>query len=160
MGQAISQDIGQFACFDAVVCTDTAGSRVQLRGELDLATAPQLQQLLDQLRRQGHHQITLDLSGLEFLCAAGLAVFLRADQALRAVGGRLMLTRPTRLTRRVLAVTGLDTTLTIQPAQRREETSIAAPSIPRYAINPAAPQTITTRTGRRADHRRRVRAGE
>jgi anti-sigma B factor antagonist len=118
MCQAISQDIGQFACFDAVISTDTAGSRVQLRGELDLATAPQLARLLDLLRRDGHRQITLDLSGLEFLCAAGLAVFLRADQALRAVGGRLVLTRPTRLVRRVLAITGLDATLAIQPAQR------------------------------------------
>ena len=118
MGQAISQDIGQFACFDAVISTDTAGSRLQLRGELDLTTAPQLARLLDLLRRDGHRQITLDLSGLEFLCAAGLAVLLRADQALRAVGGRLMLTRPTRLARRVLAITGLDATLAIQPAQR------------------------------------------
>jgi anti-sigma B factor antagonist len=118
MCQAISQDIGQIACFDAVISTDTAGSRVQLRGELDLTTAPQLERLLDQLRRDGHHQITLDLSGLEFLCAAGLAVLLHADQALRAAGGRLVLTRPTRLARRMLAITGLDATLTIQPTQR------------------------------------------
>jgi anti-sigma B factor antagonist len=118
MCQAISQDIGQIACFDAVISTDTAGSRVQLRGELDLTTAPQLARLLDQLRRDGHHQITLDLSGLEFLCAAGLAVLLHADQALRAAGGRLVLTRPTRLARRMLAITGLDATLTIQPTQR------------------------------------------
>src|SRR4051794_22016371 len=118
MCQAISQDIGQIACLDAVISTDTTGSRVQLRGELDLTTAPQLARLLDQLRRDGHHQITLDLSGLEFLCAAGLAVLLHADQALRAAGGRLVLTRPTRLARRVLAITGLDATLTIQPTQR------------------------------------------
>jgi anti-sigma B factor antagonist len=118
MCQAISQDIGQIVCFDAVISTDTAGSRVQLRGELDLTTAPQLERLLDQLRRDGHHQITLDLSGLEFLCAAGLAVLLHADQALRAAGGRLVLTRPTRLARRMLAITGLDATLTIQPTQR------------------------------------------
>lgn len=118
MCQAISQDIGQLACFDAVVCTDTAGSRVQLRGELDLATAPQLARLLDQLRRDGHRQITLDLSGLEFLSASGLTVFLRTDQALRAVGGQLVLTRTTRMARRVLAITGLDTTLSIQPVER------------------------------------------
>jgi anti-anti-sigma factor len=63
-------------------------------------------------------KITLDLSGLEFLCAAGLAVFLRADQALRAVGDRLVLTRPTCLVHRVLAIVGLDATLAIQLAQR------------------------------------------
>jgi anti-anti-sigma regulatory factor len=36
-----------------------------------------------------------------------VAVLLHADQALRAAGGRLVLTRPTRLARRVLAITGL-----------------------------------------------------
>jgi anti-anti-sigma factor len=115
MCQAISQAVKtQLACFGAVISTDTVGSCVQLRGELDLATAPDLDRLLDQLRRDGHRQVTLDLSGLEFLSAAGLSVLLRADHALRAAGGQLVLTRPTRLARRVLAITGLDTTLTIQ----------------------------------------------
>ncbi|MGH3718127.1 MAG: STAS domain-containing protein [Pseudonocardiaceae bacterium] len=98
--------------------TDATRSCVQVR-ELDLATAPRLDQLLDQLRRDGHRQITLDLSGLDFLSVAGLTVFLRADQALRAVGGRLGFTQPTRMVRRVLAITGLDTTLTIQAVQRK-----------------------------------------
>ncbi len=38
--------------------------------------------------------------------------------ALRALGGRLLLTRPTRMARRVLAITELDTTLNIQPVHR------------------------------------------
>jgi anti-anti-sigma factor len=63
--------------------------------------------------------VIVDLSGLEFLSAAGLTVFLRADQALSAVGGQLMLTRPTRMGRRVLAITGLDATLTVQPVGRK-----------------------------------------
>src|SRR5437763_12599673 len=80
MCQAISQAVKtQLACFGAVISTDTVGSCVQLRGELDLATAPDLDRLLDQLRRDGHRQVILDLSGLEFLCAAGLSVLLRAD---------------------------------------------------------------------------------
>ncbi|MDQ4102370.1 MAG: STAS domain-containing protein [Actinomycetota bacterium] len=119
------QAIGQLPCSDVVISTEAAGSCVQLRGALDLSSAPRLKQLLDRLRRDGHRQITLDLSGLEFLSAAGLTVFLRADQALGAVGGRLILTRPTRMARRVLAITGLDTTLTIQPVPP-ESVSIVA----------------------------------
>ncbi|MGH3784047.1 MAG: STAS domain-containing protein [Pseudonocardiaceae bacterium] len=103
------------ACIDVVISTDSARGRVRLRWELDLNTAPHLEQLLDRLRRDGHRQIILDLSGLEFLSAAGLTVFLRADQALRAVGGRVVLTRPTRMARRVLAITELDAILSIQP---------------------------------------------
>ncbi|MDQ4092504.1 MAG: STAS domain-containing protein [Actinomycetota bacterium] len=118
MCQVIGQDVGQLAYFDVVMSTDTARSYVQLRGELDLNTAPRLEQLLDRLRRDGHRQVTLDLSRLEFLSAAGLNVFFRVDQALRAVGGRLGLTRPTPMARRVLAITGLDCTLSIQPVQQ------------------------------------------
>lgn len=119
MYQTMGQDAGQLACarsgIDVAISTDAANSRVQLRGELDLKTAPRLEQLLQRLRREGHRQITLDLSRLEFLSAAGLTVFLRTDHALRALGGRLVLTHPTRMARRVLAITGLDATLTIQP---------------------------------------------
>jgi stage II sporulation protein AA (anti-sigma F factor antagonist) len=118
MCSAIGQDVGQWVCSDVVISSGTARS-VQLRGELDLNTAPRLEQLLDRLRGDGHRQVIVDLSGLEFLSAAGLTVFLRADQALSAVGGQLMLTRPTRMGRRVLAITGLDATLTVQPVGRK-----------------------------------------
>ncbi|MGH3514753.1 MAG: STAS domain-containing protein [Pseudonocardiaceae bacterium] len=114
---------GRSAGFDVVVCADTGC--VALRGELDLLTGPRLERLLDRLRRDGHRQITLDLSGLEFLSAAGLSVFLRTDQALHAVGGRLVLTGPTRTARRILAITGLDATLSIQPVQQQRWVSIA-----------------------------------
>lgn len=100
--------------FHVVISNGASHGVAQLRGELDLATAPPLEQLLDQLRGDGHRQITLDLAGLEFLGAAGLRVFVRADQALRAAGGRLVLTRPNRTTRHILAVTGLDSTMAIE----------------------------------------------
>jgi anti-anti-sigma factor len=97
-----------------VVSTGTTRSAAQLYGELDLITAPRLEGILDQLRGEGHQQITLDLSGLEFLGAAALSVFVRVDQALRATGGELVLIRPTRMARRILEVTELDTQLTIR----------------------------------------------
>jgi anti-sigma B factor antagonist len=101
-------------CFEVVLFTDTTRSCAQLRGELDLSTAPQLERLLDQLYRDGYRQITLDISGLEFLGASALSVFVRVDQALRASGGELILTRPSRMASRILSITGLDATLTIQ----------------------------------------------
>jgi anti-sigma B factor antagonist len=114
MCQAISQTTEtRLAGFDVVLSTDTAGSCVQLCSELDVVTASDLERLLNQLRRGGYRQVTLDLSRLEFLSAAGLSVLLRADHALHAAGGRLVLTRPTGMARRILAITGLDTTLTI-----------------------------------------------
>lgn len=100
------------------VCADTDGHRcwVRLHGALDLVSAPHLQQALNQLCRDGYPDIVLDLSGLEFLGAAGLTVFHQVHDQLRGVNGRLILHRPRRLARHMLAVTGLDTVLTIQPA--------------------------------------------
>lgn len=57
----------------------------------------------------------LDLARLDFLSATGLEVFVRADDYLRATGGRLVLDRPTPRARRILAITELDTVLTIRP---------------------------------------------
>jgi anti-sigma B factor antagonist len=90
---------------------------VQLFGELDLISAPCLEQRLDQLRRDSARLITLDLSGVEFLAAAGLSVFIGANQAQQAAGGRLLLTRPTRMAGRVLAMTGLDTMVSLPRGQ-------------------------------------------
>ncbi len=55
--------------------------------------------VLDQLCRDGYQEIVVDLTGLDFLGAIGLGVFLRADDQLRATGGRLILHRPARLAR-------------------------------------------------------------
>jgi anti-sigma B factor antagonist len=104
----------QVAPFDVVICQETGRTAVYLRGELDASTAPQLAHLLDQLRHDGHHQIALDLSELAFLGAAGLGVFVRTHQELLATGGTLVLTQPTRMVHRILAITGLDAALVIQ----------------------------------------------
>ena len=108
------------AVFTVEISSDAHGSQVALSGELELISVPYLQQVLDQLCREDSPEIVLDLSGLKFLGAAGLSVFLRADSQLRADGGRLILTRPGRLARRVLAITELDTVLTIQDETARD----------------------------------------
>jgi anti-anti-sigma factor len=105
--------------FGVAVCSGAIRSWVTLTGELDLASAPRLEQVLDQLCRDGCPEVVLDLYGLDLLGAAGLGVFVRVDEQLRAAGGRLILDRPGRLVRRVLAITELDTVLTIRPATSR-----------------------------------------
>ncbi|MGA9309451.1 MAG: STAS domain-containing protein [Pseudonocardiaceae bacterium] len=102
--------------FEVAVRSGAVGSWVVLRGELDLAGAPRLEQVLDRLCQDGGPEVVLDLSGLDYLGAAGLGVFLDADDSLRAAGGRLILHRPGRLARWILKITGLDTVLIIRPA--------------------------------------------
>lgn len=105
---------GSVAPFDVVICQESGRTAVYLQGELDASTAPHLGHLLDQLCDGGHQQIALDLSQLAFLGAAGLHVFIRTHEALRATGGMLVLTGPNRMVRRILAITGLDARLVIQ----------------------------------------------
>ena len=72
---------------------------VSLRGELDLATAPTLQELLDDLASP----ICFDCADLSFVDSSGLAIFARVD---RNGGAPLRGVRPN--VRRVLEVAGLD----------------------------------------------------
>ncbi|MDQ4009668.1 MAG: STAS domain-containing protein [Actinomycetota bacterium] len=93
---------------------ETACTDVRLFGPLDLVSAPRLRATLDRLRHDGSRHIVLDLAGLDFVGAIGLGVLVDADQALRAVGGTLMLVNPSRMMRRLLALTELDAVLTVQ----------------------------------------------
>ncbi|MGH3896957.1 MAG: STAS domain-containing protein [Pseudonocardiaceae bacterium] len=106
---------GHGPMFGVEVCSDAARSWVTVSGELDLASTPRLQRVLDGLCRDGCQEIVLDLAELEFLSAVGLGLFVRADEQFRAAGGRLILNRPRPVLRRILAITELDTVLTIRP---------------------------------------------
>ena len=108
--------------FEVQVCSNTSHSRVSLRGDLDLVSAPHLQQVLNQLCRDGYSEIVLDLSQLTFLGAAGLTVFHHIETQLHATNGQLILHQPPPMARRMLAITRLDTILTIQPPTTRNLT--------------------------------------
>jgi anti-sigma B factor antagonist len=88
--------------FDLTVARDAqGGSRLTLRGELDLGSAARLEQAL----READGAVLLDLRGLTFMDSTGVRVLLEAAER----GGRL----------RILAPAGGDARVTI------EETGIA-----------------------------------
>jgi anti-anti-sigma factor len=62
---------------------------VEVFGELDLATAPQLCAHLDDARRARVRRCVLDLTGVAFCDSTGLRALLGASQELRVAGGRL-----------------------------------------------------------------------
>lgn len=88
-------------------------ARVRVGGELDVLTAPRLDQEVVRLLALGYREIALDLAGLSFVAAGGLSALTRADGRCRAVSGRLLLTRASPGFLRLLALTGLDATLTV-----------------------------------------------
>ena len=84
---------------------DDAAAVLRVSGALDLALAPKLQQMVDRAARLRPAVLVIDLTGVEFLASAGLAVLVRAHRqhaehtAVRVVAtGRITL-RPLELTR-------------------------------------------------------------
>lgn len=80
---------------------------VQVRGELDLSTAPGLHELLVSLAVEGVLDVTVDLADLHFIDSSGLQVLMAGLKRLRAQGGDLGLRSPTPSTLKLLKITGL-----------------------------------------------------
>jgi anti-sigma B factor antagonist len=85
---------------------DGSPSLLALSGELDMASAPVLAEVLEPLTTTGAI-IQLDLTGLTFIDAAGIEVLCRAVQRL-GPQGRLLAFAPRPAVRRTMELTGLD----------------------------------------------------
>ena len=93
---------------------DDGTVRVQLHGELDLATAPRLDVELQRIRRlDGLRRVVVDLRSLAFLDSTGLETIVSLDRAARAEGFELAVVRGPRAVERLFAVMQLDRTLRI-----------------------------------------------
>lgn len=95
---------------DLIIRVDGTGTArtVRLGGSCDLATAPALRQTLHALTPPEVHDVTLDVSGLEFIDSTGLGVVLGAMRRLREAGGTLAIAGAAGIVRRVLEITDLD----------------------------------------------------
>jgi anti-sigma B factor antagonist len=89
------------------------GAHVALSGELDIATAPKLEEEVRRLESQGRGLVVIDLRGLEFMDSSGLRALLAADTRARERGARLVIVRGDERIQRVLRITRLDERLEI-----------------------------------------------
>jgi len=79
-----------------------------VRGEVDLATAPQLQhELADLLSHGPSSTLHLDLAGVSFMDSSGLQALLVGQRTAQLLGGDLILSGTSRQVERLLAVTGV-----------------------------------------------------
>lgn len=79
------------------------------QGELDLATAPTLEEALQATESDADRlPIVLDLRQLSFIDSSGLRVVLAAAKRAEAAGRRLVIIRGANQVDRVLSVTGSD----------------------------------------------------
>jgi anti-anti-sigma factor len=81
---------------------------VAISGEVDLTTAPELDECLVEVVAKRPDRLVVDLAQLHFIDCSGAAVLDRARQALLAAGCTMVLRSPNRLARIVLRVTGLE----------------------------------------------------
>jgi anti-anti-sigma factor len=79
---------------------------VHVAGELDLATAPQLQAVLHRLVSSGADTVVLDVADLSFCDSIGLGVFVAAHRDLPA---GLVIRHPSIPLQKLLHATALDT---------------------------------------------------
>src|SRR3954451_6395122 len=87
--------------------------QVALEGELDIGTAPRLEDDLRRVEADGPELLVIDLSGLEFMDSTGLRLLINADMRARDAGRRLVLGRANEMVQRVLRLTRLDERLEI-----------------------------------------------
>lgn len=103
---------------------------VRVAGEVDLLTAPHLEDVVDEVLREAPEVAVIDLSEVAFLGAAGLSVLVHAHQ--HGGPGAVRVVAAGRPTLRPLRLTGLTSILAVYPS--REEALSGAPS--RYVPPP------------------------
>lgn len=99
--------------FDVTIEDRGEAVHVTLRGELDISTAPRLEDDLRRAEASAPPLMVLDLSRLDFMDSSGLRLLIGANTRARDAGRRLVLIRGNEIVQRVLRVTGLDERLEI-----------------------------------------------
>ncbi|HET6274917.1 MAG TPA: STAS domain-containing protein [Candidatus Cybelea sp.] len=91
------------------VKSEDGGGRLvfNLRGSLDLATAPTVRAALTEATEKGSHDLIVDLSQLEFLDSTGLGVLIGAHRRTAERGGSFRLVVGEGSILRLLNITGL-----------------------------------------------------
>ncbi|PKV83449.1 STAS domain-containing protein [Streptomyces sp. TLI_146] len=111
-----------------------ARALITLAGEIDLATAPLLQETLARCLHDGIRTVDVDLTPVTFCDCSGLNTFLDAADRTTAAGGTLRLHYPSSALHRLLELTG--STFLLRP--------LPTPSTPPLSGHGAvSPQPVT-----------------
>ncbi|WP_406391528.1 STAS domain-containing protein [Streptomyces sp. NBC_00887] len=88
------------------------GPVLEITGDLDHGTAPELRQVVDHLTLAGGQLLVLDLTGLEFMDSSGITALLAARNLATEQSGDMALTAVPANTARILRIVGLDRVFT------------------------------------------------
>jgi len=95
------------------VSTDPDGA-VVVTGEVDLYSAPRLEQVVGGAVEGGKGNVVIDLAGVRFMDSAGLNIIIRCYKPLDEQGRRLVLHSPQDAVRRTLELGGITTLVDVE----------------------------------------------
>jgi len=81
---------------------------IELEGEVDVYTAPQLKQQMISLLESGAKELVVDLTKVDYLDSTALGVLIGGLKRMRERDGNMALVCPSPRIRRVFEITGLD----------------------------------------------------
>jgi anti-sigma B factor antagonist len=102
--------------FDVQTSRDGDVAVISPSGELDIATAPQLEQAISEATGSGADALVLDLRGLTFMDSTGLRTLVQTHQRAESTGFGLSIWRGTSQIDRLLSVSGLEDVLPLADA--------------------------------------------
>ncbi|WP_393061530.1 STAS domain-containing protein [Streptomyces sp. LN549] len=91
------------------------GPVLEITGDLDHATAPELRQAVDRLTLASGQLLVVDLTGLQFVDSSGITALLVARNLATEQGGDMALAAVPANTARILRIVGLDRVFTLYP---------------------------------------------
>ena len=86
---------------------------IAVRGEIDVATAPQLRESLHHVISEGNATIALDLLGVSFLDSTALGVLVGGLKRCRELGGDMRVVVADPRIMKIFEITGLTSVFTI-----------------------------------------------
>src|SRR5689334_11977242 len=105
---------------------------IALSGSLDVATAPELRDLLVALIDEGHYRLVLEMSVIDFIDSVGVGVFVGIVHRLRPHDGVVTIAGPSAQTRKVFEITQLTRVLPLYASADEAMTAIR-----RGTVNPS-----------------------
>jgi anti-sigma B factor antagonist len=99
---------------------------IDLEGEVDVYTAPQLKQQIIGLLDSGARHVTVNLEAVDYLDSTALGVLIGGLKRLRERDGTLDLICPNPRIKRIFEITGLDKIFDIYPSEKEAMAKLKA----------------------------------
>jgi anti-sigma B factor antagonist len=89
---------------------------LDVAGEVDLSTAPELRSRIEDLLDEGSRRVVVDLADVSFMDSSGLSVLVSGFKSMREAGGEMAVVCPNASIAKIFSITGLDRVFSIHPS--------------------------------------------